>query len=104
MQLAVFRRQNSTLIIEGDLTWPLDMRFDLEVSALLQDVHAAGLNDVTIDLRGVVAISSQYIGALAAVAAELKKNGGTLNVMASSRISNVLQNTGLDRLVALFIE
>lgn len=104
MQLANFKRNQSTLIIEGDLTWPLDMRFDMEISALLADVHEAGLNDITIDLRAVVAISSQYIGALAAVAAELKKVGGSLSVMASNKIAQILRNTGLDRLVALYLE
>jgi hypothetical protein len=49
-------------------------------------------------------MASQYIGALAAVAAEVKSLGGALSVRAKDHVADLLQQCGLDRILTLEIE
>ncbi len=99
-----YELSGGTLAIEGDLSWPLDIEFDIETRALIDSAKELGLTDVTIDVRAVTAMGSQYIGALAAVAAELKKQDGTLTIQAKGPVAELLRQCGLDRLVQLVIE
>ncbi len=92
------------LIIKGDLSWPLEVQFDIEAQALVESAKKHGIKDVSIDVREVTAMASQYLGALAAVAADMQKHEGTLTVRAKGNVAEVLQQCGLDRLVQLVIE
>ena len=96
-----FTRRGDELWITGSLMQPLDMKFDIDTNALLQDAYKKGLMDVTIDLRGVMEMGSQYIGALAAVAADMKKHGGNLTVRAKGKVAELLKQCGLHRLMTL---
>ncbi len=104
MELTYYRRQGDTLVVQGSLTSPMDMKFDLEIRALLDAAAAGGFKDVTIDVRGVDAMVSQYIGALASVAADMKKHGGGLTVRATGEVAELLKQCGLDQLIALDLE
>ena len=104
MELTNYQRKGDTLVVRGSLTSPLDMEFDLETRALLDAAAASGLKDVTIDVRGVDAMMSQYIGALAALAADMKKRGGGLTVKAKGMVAELLKQCGLDQLMALDLE
>ena len=104
MELTTYRRQGDTLVVQGSLTSPIDMKFDLETRALLDAAEAGGLKDVTIDVRGVGAMVSQYIEALAAVAADMKKHGGGLTVRATGEVAELLRQCGLDQVMALDLE
>ena len=44
---------------------------------------------------------SQYVGALAAAAAEIKKLGGVVTVRASGRVADVLRECGIGKVAVL---
>ena len=104
MTQATYTLSADTLVIKGDLNLPLDIQFDLETEALLESARKHGLKDIFIDVREVNYMGSQYIGALAAVAAEMKKMDGTLTVRARGKVGQLLCDTGLDRLMMLVVE
>lgn len=104
MEFPNFRRDGETLSISGSLTFPLDMKFDIETGELVRDAAGKGLKDVTIDIRNVEAMGSQYLGALAAVAADMKKHGGGLTVRAKGSVADLIRQVGLDRVLVLDIE
>ncbi len=104
MDFASFTRKDDELRISGSLMWPLDVKFDIEASALLEYAAKRGLRDVTIDVRDVTAMGSQYIGALAAIAADMKRHGGGLTIRAKGKVAELLKQCGLDRLMALDLE
>ena len=104
MEVANYKRQGNTLRIWGSLDWPLEVQFDIETRALLDEAQAQGHTNVVIDLLGLSYMGSQYIGALAAVAAEMKKSDGGLAVRAKGRVAELLRACGLDRVVSLEIE
>lgn len=96
-----FTRRGDELWISGSLMQPLDMKFDIEANALLQNAYKKSLMEVTIDVCGVTEMGSQYIGALAAVAADMKKHGGGLTVRAKGKVAELLKQCGLHRLMKL---
>ncbi len=104
MQRPTYELSTDTLTIKGDLTSPLDVQFDIETQALIESARKHGLKDVFIDVREVAAMASQYIGALAAVAADMKKCDGELTVRAKGHVAEILRQCGLDRLMQLAIE
>ncbi len=104
MDFARFQRVGNVLTISGDLMWPLDVKFDIETSLLLKEAAEDGLNEVTIDVCDVTAMGSQYIGALAAVASELRKRDGGLTVKARGKVAGLLTQCGLSRLMKLALE
>jgi len=104
MDIASYRRSGALLQISGKLVWPLEVEFDLHTRALLDEAARRGLKEIAIDVTGLEAMGSQYIGALAAVAAEMKKLGGTLTVRATGRVADLLRQCGLDRVMSLEIE
>ena len=104
MEFASFHREGDRLRIWGNLNWPLDVKFDIETSALLADAAEKGLKDVTIDVRDVESMGSQYLGALAAVAGDMKKRGGGLTVRARGKIANLIKEVGLHRVLTLDTE
>lgn len=99
-----YQLSEGTLAVKGDLSAPLDIQFDIETRALLDSAKERGLADIFIDLNEVAAMGSQYIGALAAVAAEAGKYDGTLTVRAKGKVAELLKQCGLDRLMQLVIE
>jgi len=104
MEFANFQRDGDKLRIWGNLNWPLDVKFDIETSALLAEAAGKGLKDVTIDVRDVESMGSQYLGALAAVAADMKKRGGGLTVRARGSIAELIKQVGLHRVLTLDTE
>jgi len=104
MEFANFQRNGDRLRIWGNLNWPLDVKFDIETSALLAEAAEKGLTDVTIDVRDVESMGSQYLGALAAVAADMKKRGGGLTVRARGSIAELIKQVGLHRVLTLDTE
>jgi len=104
MEFANFHRDGDKLRIWGNLNWPLDVKFDIETSALLAGAAEKGLTDVTIDVRDVESMGSQYLGALAAVAADMKKRGGGLTVRARGSIAELIKQVGLHRVLTLDTE
>ncbi len=104
MEFANFHRDGDRLRIWGNLNWPLDVKFDIETSALLAEAAEKGLTDVTIDVRDVDSMGSQYLGALAAVAAGMKKQGGGLTVRARGNIAELIKQVGLHRVLTLDTE
>jgi len=104
MEFANFHRDGDRLRIWGNLNWPLDVKFDIETSALLAEAAEKGLTDVTIDVRDVDSMGSQYLGALAAVAADMKKRGGGLTVRARGNIAELIKQVGLHRVLTLDTE
>lgn len=104
MEFANFQRDGDRLRIWGNLNWPLDVKFDIETSALLAEAAEKGLTDVTIDVRDVSSMGSQYLGALAAVAADMKKRGGGLTVRARGNIAELIKQVGLHRVLTLDTE
>jgi anti-anti-sigma factor len=104
MEFANFHREGDKLRIWGNLNWPLDVKFDIETSALLAEAAQKGLTDVTIDVRDVESMGSQYLGALAAVAADMKKRGGALTVLARGKIAKLITDVGLHRVLMLDTE
>ena len=101
MPKVTYQLSHDTLTVSGDLNWPLEIRFDIETQALVDSVIRLGLTDVAIDLLEVTAMGSQYIGALAAVAAALSNRGATLTIRAKGQVAGLLQQCGLDRLMQL---
>ena len=99
-----YELSTDTLSIEGDLSEPLDIQFDIETEALIESAREHGLRDIFIDVRGLTGMGSQYIGALAAVAAEMKRHDGTLTVRAKDKVGELLCQCGLDRLMLLVVE
>ena len=77
---------------------------DVETSALLAEAAQKGFTDVTIDVRDVDYMGSQYLGALAAVAADMKKRGGGLTVRARGNIAELIKQVGLHRVLTLDTE
>ncbi len=104
MQRPTFELSTDTLSIRGDLTSPLEVQFDIETQALMESARKYGLKDVTIDICEVTAMGSQYIGALAAVAADMRKCDGELTVRAKGKVAELLRQCGLDRLMQLAID
>ena len=104
MPQATYKLSDDTLSIKGDLNQPLDIQFDIETQALIESARKRGLKDIFIDVRAVTAMGSQYIGALSAVAAEMKRHGGTLTVRAKGKVGELLCQCGLDRLMMLVVE
>ncbi len=104
MERPTYELSTGTLTIKGDLTSPLEVQFDIETQALLESARKHGLKDISIDIRGVSAMASQYIGALAAVAADVRKCDGELTVHAKGKVAEVLRQCGLDRLLQLAID
>jgi anti-anti-sigma factor len=104
MGLAEFRREGNLLRIWGDLDQPMDVRFDIEARALLDEARAGGKKDLVIDLRGLSCMGSQYIGALTAIFAEARRMGATLTVKAKARVADVLQQCGLERVLNIETE
>ena len=101
MEFASYEQEGDRLVIRGDLTWPLDMQFDIATSSLLAYADEHGVNEVTVDVLQVDAMGSQYLGALAAVAADMKKRGGALTVKAKDKVAHTIKVCGLDRLLNL---
>jgi len=101
MEFANFHREGDKLRIWGNLNWPLDIKFDIETSALLAEAEAKGLKDVMIDVRDVESMGSQYLGALAAVAGDMKKRGGGLTVRARGKVAKLITEVGLHRVLTL---
>ncbi len=99
-----YNLSEDTLTIKGDLDAPLDIQFDIETRALLDTAEEHGSKDLFIDLNEVTIMGSQYIGALAAVAAEAGKHDGTLTIRASGKAAELLKQCGLDRMMQLIIE
>ncbi len=99
-----YKLLEDTLAIKGDLSAPLDIQFDIETRALIDLAKEGGLADISIDLNEVSAMASQYIGALAAVAAEAGKYDGTLTVKAKGKVAELLKQCGLDRMMQLVSE
>jgi anti-anti-sigma regulatory factor len=99
-----YKLSEDTLAVKGDLNAPLDVQFDIETRALLDSAKERGSTDLFIDLSEVTIMGSQYVGALAAVAAEAGKNDGTLTVRARGKAAELLKQCGLDRLMQLIIE
>ncbi len=104
MEFANFHRDGDRLRIWGNLNWPLDVKFDIETSALLAEAAEKGFTDVTIDVRDVESMGSQYLGALAAVAADMKRRGGGLTVQARGKIAKLITEVGLHRVMTLDTE
>ena len=104
MEFANFHRVGDKLRIWGNLSWPLDVKFDIETGALLAEAAAKGLTEVTIDVRDVEYMGSQYLGALAAVAGDMKKRGGELTVRARGKIAALIREVGLHRVLTLDTE
>ena len=104
MPEVTYELSTDTLSIGGSLDRPLDIQFDIETQALVDSARKHQLKDVSIDVRKVTYMGSQYIGALAAVAAELKKDDGTLTVRAKGQVAELIRQCGLDRLMQLVIE
>lgn len=103
METAVYRRSGALLQIAGKLIWPVDVEFDIHTRELLDEAHRRNLKEIVIDVTGLEAMGSQYIGALAAVAAEMKKFGGSLIVRATGHVAELLTQCGLDRIMTLEI-
>ncbi len=101
MEIANYERKGTTLRIWGSLMWPLDMQFDIESNAMLEEAKKRGVKDVVIEVTDVDAMGSQYLGALAAVAAEMKRREGGLTVKAKGRVAELVRQVGLERLVTL---
>jgi anti-anti-sigma regulatory factor len=99
-----YKLSEDTLSIKGDLNAPLDIQFDIETRALIDSARERGAMDLFIDLNEVAAMGSQYIGALAAVAAEAGKYEGSLTVRAKGKVAELLKQCGLDHLMQLVIE
>lgn len=104
MEVAYYHRAGDVLKISGSLDQVLDAQFDIEMRALLDDAAAQGVKDVVVDLRSLTTIRSQYLGALASVASEMRKQEGGLTVLARGRIAGLIQEFGLGRIVNLDIE
>ena len=104
MEFANFHRDGDRLRIWGSLNWPLDMKFDIEAHDLLEHAAKNNLSDITIDVRDVDSMGSQYLGALAAVAADMKKRGGELTVRARGKVAQTIAGVGLDRVLTLVTE
>lgn len=99
-----YELSTGTLSIKGDMNSPLDVQFDIETQALIESAKKYGLTDISIDIREVTGMASQYIGALAAVAADIKKRDGELTVHAKGKVAELLRQCGLDRLMQLAID
>ncbi len=94
-----YELDGSTLKITGELSQVLDINFDIQTRELLE----APDGQLTIDLSGVSYMASQYLGALAAVAMEAGKANKELVVIATNKVSSVIQLAGFDRILKLEI-
>jgi len=104
MPSASYERSGYELRVIGSLDAPIDVEFDLQTRALVDEAQAAGVLDITIDLRDLEYIGSQYIGALAAVSSDMKKHDGELTVRAKEHIADLILQCGLDRVLSLVVE
>ena len=104
MGFAEYSLRENELRISGSLTWPLDVRFDIEMRALLDALKERGVGEVVVDVRDVATMASQFVGALVAVAGEARNLGGGLTVRAQGRVADVLRECGIDKVVALEVE
>ncbi len=92
-----FKVVDQILIIDKDLTSPLDMEFDIACRELLDANHP----NPVIDMTRVKRIISQYLGALAMAAAEARKSSRTLTVRACGVVYDVIKQVGFDQLMTL---
>ena len=95
-----FELEGSTLHVSGDLTSPIQMKFDIMTQELLESTDA----EITIDLNEVSGMNSMYLGALAAVAAEARKQKREVVVIAREKVGNLIMQCGFDRIMTLQIE
>ena len=96
-----FELEGSTLRVSGDLRTPIEMRFDIMTQELLESTSEA---EITIDLSEVSGMNSMYLGALAAVAAETRKQKRELVVIAREKVGELIMQCGFDRIMTLQIE
>lgn len=92
-----YELEGSTLKITGELSQVLDLNFDIHTQELLELPDSR----LTIDLSGVNYMASQYLGALAAVAMEAGKANKELVVIATAKVSAVIELAGFDRILKL---
>jgi anti-anti-sigma factor len=101
MQTATYQQVGNTLMVSGTLDWPLDIEFDLHTKRFIDNMKRAEQSDLRIDVTGVDFMGSQYLGAIASIAAVVKAMGGSLTVTATGRVGQTLQQVGLERVMAL---
>lgn len=82
----------------GILTAPIDLDFDLMTQELLESTKEA---EIVIDLCGVLAMNSMYLGAIAAVAAEARREKRELLVRARKKVGKVMLQCGFHRILKL---
>ncbi len=105
VESAKCHRSGTTLRITGSLHQPVDAEFDLSVRALLDEAAEKGAENITVDLREVTYIGSQYLGAIGSLAVEMKRtNGGTVTVYACEHIASLISMTGFDHVLTLVTE
>ena len=104
MSIAEYSLHGNELRISGSLDSPLDIRFDIEMRALVDALTERGVAEVVVDIRDVPTIVSQYVGALAAAAAEIKRLGGVVTVRASGRVADVLRECGIGKVALLEVD
>ena len=95
--MADIEHEDNVLIVRKDLDSPLDMEFDIACRKLL-DTEA---KDLVIDMTRVKRIISQYLGALAVVAAESRESDRTLTIRARKVVAQVIRQVGFDQLMNL---
>jgi anti-anti-sigma factor len=101
MQGATYESLGNTLKIHGNLDWPLDLEFDIQTKSFLEEAKKAAYEDIRIDVTKVEFMGSQYLGAMAAVAAVVKSMGATLTVIATGKVGELLHQIGLHRVMKL---
>ncbi len=99
-----YERKVGELRVVGSLSLPIDMEFDVNTRALVDEAIEKGVYQVTLDLREVTYVSSQYLGAIAAIAVDMKKLGGGLVVMANPRMAKLMRTGGFDQVLTLLVE
>jgi len=101
MQGATYETVGNTLKIIGNLDWPLDLEFDIQTKTFLEEAKKAGYEEIRFDVTKVGFMGSQYLGAMAAVAAVVKGMGANLTVVATGKVGELLHQIGLHRVMKL---
>ena len=94
----IYMLDGDTLFISGDLIEVvLDMAFEVKIARLLHGYFS----DITLDLRLAKSITSPYIGQINACAERAKERGKKLRVIATGKVTELLQVAGVDKMLQL---
>jgi anti-anti-sigma regulatory factor len=101
MGSAGYERSGNTLRITGALDQPVDVRFDIEVRALIEAASRGECPSVIIDFRGVTSFGSQYLAALETIAEKLKGCNSALTLCVDKAMANLMRSFGVDKVARL---